>query len=312
MNKRKLGKDLYHVKVDFSDRWEKIPITKKEKYLDRLRLSLKHNFPEYSWIVTDERINIESISPIDAPELYEVDELYNHQKLMLDNMKSDGNTIIETSRQSGSTHVLLEYIKHILENNEGYLIRYTGSPRRADVLHMLHEKLNPTLVSQTNSTLTFFTTGTYKPNKVHVLSPDTHHMDHSDIRGCSYNGVIDVYDNNRIIDSQFWERLKKSNDVLCHFACNGNFKFILTRTGQPDPTYRKILLTGRLNDLYFANRLKLDYTEIALLNKDQENPPDALPNMFRNQKYSELKYQIGEKCFNREHRLHLDLDGGHY
>jgi len=96
----KVGKNLYHVKVDFSASWEKTPITKKEKYLDSLRRSLKHNFPEYSWIVTDDRISIESISPTDAPELYEVDELYNHQQLMLDNMKSDGNTIIETSRRS--------------------------------------------------------------------------------------------------------------------------------------------------------------------------------------------------------------------
>lgn len=227
---------------------------------------------------------------------------------MLDNMKDDGNTIIETSRKSGSTHVLLEYIKYILNNNEGYLIRYMGSPRRTDALHMLREKLNPALVSQTSSTLTFSKTGTDKPNKIHVLSPSIHDVDHRDIRGHSYNGIVDIYDNNRITGSQFWERLRKSYDI-CPFATyDGNFKSVLIRTGQPHPTYRKILLTGKFGDIYFKNRLKLDYGEIALLNGEQENLIYALPNMFNSQKYSKLKARFGEECFNREHRLHLELD----
>lgn len=229
---------------------------------------------------------------------------------MLDNMKDDGNTIIETSRRSGSTHVLLEYIKYILNNNEGYLIRYMGSPRRTDALHMLREKLNPALVSQTSSTLTFSKTGTDKPNKIHVLSPSIHDVDHRDIRGHSYNGIVDIYDNNRITGSQFWQRLRSSYDI-CPFATydgNLNFKSVLIRTGQPHPTYRKILLTGKFGDIYFKNRLKLDYGEIALLNEGQGNYSlNALPYIFDYQHYSRLKARFGEECFNREHRLHLDL-----
>jgi len=115
-----------------------------------------------------------------------------------------------------------------------------------------------------------------------------------------YNGVIDIYDNVRI-DNKFFTKL--SDKPIVESSCDGNHKIICMRTGTPDSLYRKALLTGELGNIKFKNKLKLDYTELDLLN-DRES--DIL-KLSDNRKYEHLKSTLGEENFEQEYGLKLEF-----
>lgn len=307
----KTNKPMYNVIVDFTNyaNGVYVPPSRRVEKLREVKRDLDKNYPLYDWLVTDENVTLEG--PLSAPsvelealmaQLQAPDPLYNHQQLMLDNMRASGNTIIETSRQTGSTHTVIEYIKGLVETRREFLIRYISPNAR-----------NTSDVSKTVCTEFGIRGGAnkheilYNGNIIRFHSTIPHC---SEIRGYSHDGIVDIYDNTPM--STGWvQGMLECRSVSALAASRGSFghKTVMVRTGQPNTLYRKAILTGNLDGLSFPNRLKMDHTEIALLNEDQENSPLILKDQFDLRKYEKLHDQIGSAAFAREYRLNLDLTG---
>lgn len=287
-------KPLYHVAVDFSN--DKTHPTKKVDYLKQLQSYFKTEFPEFSWIITDERISITNIGVLST-----MPELTSHQQLMLDNMNAPGNTIIETSRQSGSSHTVLHYIESLLNDKENYLIRLIGrnSCASRDMCDTLCE-----FMGLGKSGTKFPRQMVVGTNTIQFLG-NTPHI--SDLKGYSYKGVVDIYDNHRV-DSDNWGQLICENYGVAQAMTYNNNKIVMVRTGSPDRDYRRAVLTGKLGNVVFPNRLKMDHAEMALLNEeDCENLPECFSSMFDVDFPRTMLSRLGPIQFSREYRMHLHL-----
>lgn len=266
-------KKLMHVRVD-SKKYHK-------KHMDQMAQELTNNFPDLRWLVTGDDVEINEIGGTESfnasdgldalrkiknkiPVLMGP-KLYEHQKLIIDQLNNGKNTIIQTSRQAGLTTVLEEYATQLLLSNDRHInINYItlNSDMANVVLNNLRYRY-PFLKRSYNRTVYNENTG----NNVQIV-PYRSYVDH----GHHYRGedmsnteIVDIYDTCFL--NQKGMEMRKIIDLnqQLKLTRTPNIQLVLA-TGHAGPEFRKTLLTGKFLGIPFENKIRLTGSDVLLLN----------------------------------------------